>query len=343
MRWGKILVVIGIVMMIAGIAGYYWYRTAKIIDPKGVSGGGENLFLQRYDFDSLRKRNSVGSEIQILGPIKEVEDRRANLEIKEKYTFTTREISFVTEGKKISGMINYMPERSSLSPVIIMVRGYAEKAGYYPGSGSWRMADELAKKGYVTISLDFLGYANSEGESTDMLEARFHKVVEVLDLLESVKRIPWVDKNRIGFWAHSNGGQIVMSVLEVTGERYPTVMWAPMTQSFPDSVLSTIDEGSPVKDAIDEFQRHYDARRYAFDSYYQWINSPVIIMQGTKDEWVEVSWQEGVVNKLKNLGKEAELVIYPWADHNLKNTAEKAWESAVEKSIDFYAENMKNR
>jgi len=330
------LIIVVLFSVLISLGGYFWVSRPKIIDPKGIGGGGGDLFLQKYDFDSLRKRMPVASEIQILGPIKEVEDRRANLDIKEKYTFTTSEISFESDGRKISGMMNYMPERSSLSPVIIMVRGYAEKAGYYPGSGSWRMADELAKQGYVTISLDFLGYANSDGESTDMLEARFHKAVEVLDLLESVKRIPWVDKNRIGFWAHSNGGQIVMSVLEVTGERYPTVMWAPMTQPFPESVLSTIDEGSPVKDAIDEFQRHYDARRYAFDNYYQWINSPVIIMQGTADEWVEVSWQQGVVSKLKNLGKEAELVIYPGADHNLKNTRDETWEKAVGKSINFY-------
>lgn len=314
----------------------------KIIDPKGVGGGGGDLFLQKYDFDSLRKRVPVASEIQILGPIKEVEDRRANLGIKEKYilpagrqTFTTREISFVSDGRKVSGMINYHPERSSLSPVVIMVRGYAEKVGYYPGSGSWRMADELAKQGYATISLDFLGYANSEGESTDMLEARFHKVVEVLDLLESVKRIPWVDKNRIGFWAHSNGGQIVMSVLEVTGGKYPTVMWAPMTQPFPESVLSTIDEGSPVKAAIDEFQRHYDARRYAFDNYYQWINSPILIQQGTADEWVKVDWQQEVVAKLREFDKKAELVIYDGADHNLGG----AWEAAATMAVDFFRVN----
>lgn len=320
-----------------GIGGYFFYISrTKIIDPKGVGGGGGDLFLQKYDFDSLRKRVPVASEIEILGPIKEVEDRRANLDIEEKYTFTTREISFISDGRKVSGMINYMPERSSLSPVIIMVRGYAEKAGYYPGSGSWRIADELAKKGYVTISLDFLGYGHSDSESTDMLEARFHKVVEVLDLLESVKRIQWVDKDRIGFWAHSNGGQIVMSVLEVTGGRYPTVMWAPMTQPFPESVLSTIDEGSPVKDAIDEFQKHYDARRYAFENYYQWINSPILIMQGTRDEWVKVEWQKEIVEELGGLGKNIELKVFDGADHNLRDPSNLVWNEAVSQVKEWF-------
>jgi len=338
----KVLTII--LILFFGVSGYYFLSSrAKIIDPRGLSGSSEDSFLQKYDFDSLRKRVPVASEIQILGPIKEVEDRRANLDLKEKYTlpagrqaFTTREISFESEGQKISGMINYMPERSSLSPVIIMVRGYAEKIGYYPGSGSWRMADELAKQGYATISLDLLGYANSDPESNDMLEARFHKVVEVLDLLESVKRIPWVDKNRIGFWAHSNGGQIVMSVLEITGERFPTVMWAPMTQSFPESVLSTIDEGSPVKEAIEEFEKHYDSRRYAFENYYKWINSPILIQQGTADEWVEVEWQNEVVEEMEELGKNIKLEVIEGADHNMRDPSGLLWKEAVDVMGEWY-------
>ncbi|MBI2465493.1 prolyl oligopeptidase family serine peptidase [Candidatus Shapirobacteria bacterium] len=329
-----IIVIFCIISIILGY--YFWPR--ETINPKGSAREIIELSLEKYDFDSLRKRIPIASEIEILGPIKEVEDRRKiqNSKVKSQNEFETREVRFKSDGKWISGMMSYMPERSSLSPVIIMVRGYAEKIGYYPGSGSWKMADELAKQGYVTISLDFLGYANSDVESTDMLEARFHKVVEVLDLLESVKRIPWVDKSRIGFWAHSNGGQIVMSVLEVTGGQYPTVMWAPMTQPFPESVLSTIDEGSPVKDVIDEFQRHYDARRYAFDNYYQWINSPIMIQQGTQDEWVKVEWQNTVVTNLKGIGKNIELVIYKGADHNLKGPVGSGWEEAVVKAVSWY-------
>jgi alpha-beta hydrolase superfamily lysophospholipase len=338
-KWVTLLIGIGVLVVAVG-GGYYWYNNRTIIDPKGQATTGEERMLEKYDFDSLRKRVPVASEIQILGPIKEVEDRRANLNINEKYTFTTREINFESDGKRVSGMINYFPEKSSLSKVVVMIRGYAEKTGYYPGSGTWRVADELAKEGYTTISLDFLGYGHSDMESTDMLEARFHKVVEVLDLLESIKQIPWVDKSKIGFWAHSNGGQILMSVLEVTGDRYPSVMWAPMTQPFPESVLTTIDEGSPVKVAIEEFEKHYDSRRYAFENYYKWINSPVVILQGTKDEWVKLDWQKEVVSEMQDQGKNIELVVFEGADHNLKSTKTDTWEVGVSKTIGFYDNNL---
>lgn len=317
-------------MLIGGGVYYFWPK--KWWSPRGVARQIVELPLEKYEFDNLRKRGGVASEIQRMGAAEEINKRR-----KQKVDFETEIFEFESNGKKISGTMNIPhPEMSSLKKAVIMIRGYADKEGYYPGSGSWRMADELAKEGYATFSIDFLGYGLSEGESTDSLEARFEKVVSVLDLIESVKALPYIDKSKIGIWAHSNGGQIALSVLEITGADYPTDLWAPMTQKFPESVLSTIDEGSPVKQMIEDFEKHYDARRYAFENYYQWIGAPVLIQQGTADVWCKVEWQEEVVNKMKTLGKTAELAVYPLNDHNLS----KDWEAAVEKGVKWFDERM---
>lgn len=301
-----------------------------MVSPKGTVKPIQELKLEKYDFDNLRKRGGVASEIKIIGEAVDINKRWIGNGLKP---FRTSIFTFKSNGKTISGTVNIPnPEYSSLKKAVIMIRGYAEVTGYYPGSGSWRMADELAKLGYATYSIDFLGYGNSDSESIDMLEARFEKVESVLDLIETVEAIPFIDKSKIGIWAHSNGGQIALSVLEITGKKYPTVLWAPMTQNFPDSVLSTIDEGSPVKEAITEFEKHYDARRYAFENYYQWINSPILILQGTVDPWCKVEWQEQVQNRMKSLGKEIKLRIYEGNDHNLS----KDWEKAVEESLKFF-------
>lgn len=331
---GVIKKVVLVVMGMLVIVGMGWWMMIRR-DPRSSRERFQTVpYLEKYDFDSLRqvyKVNKVSKvyKAEILGKIKEVEDRR-----KEKYDFETRQIRFLSNNKWITGMMNRPIVGNGLRPfrTILMVRGYAEKAGYYSGSGSWRVADELAKEGYATISLDFLGYGGSEAESEDMLEARFEKVVSLLDLMETVKQLPWVDKNKIGIWAHSNGGQIVLSVLEITGENYPTVLWAPMTQKFPESVLSTIDEGSSVKGEIESFLKFYDARRYAFENYLEWIRAPILILQGTADEWVKVEWQKDLVNRLKGLRKQAELVIYKGADHNLNG----GWGEGVERTKNWY-------
>ena len=333
----KVVVWFVIGLIAIGIGGWGVYKLWPIESPMGdkKENGVKGVDYSQYSFDNLR-RNYVGvnGTIEIGGSIEEVELRRKKLGYET--NFDTRMFWFESGGKKISGMINYWPEKSSLTPVIIMVRGYADKEGYYPGFGSWRVADELAKVGLATISIDFLGYGQSDQESLDNLEARFEKVDNLLDLLATVKKLPWVDKDKIGFWAHSNGGQIVLSVLEVTGGNYPTVLWAPMTNPFPQSVLSTIEGDSPVKLEIENFMKYYDSREYAFENYYNWINSPILIIQGDNDMWCEVEWQKKVVADLTSKGKKAELVIIPSAGHNMEGSNGILWKDAVNRTKDYF-------
>ncbi len=326
------MVVIGMVVFLMGVIyGVVWWRwpTASPL------GGGKRQgvgYLEKYDFDSLRKRGGKVSRLVILGDLLGVEKRR-----KYEIDFSSERFSFESERKKITGMINILlgPESKKM-PAVIMLRGYADKVGYYSGSGSWRMADKLAEAGIITVSIDWLGFGGSDGESLDMLEARFEKVPAVMDLVASVKAMEIVDEDRVGIWAHSNGGQIALSVLEILGENIPTVLWAPMTNPFPESVLETASEmddgGKAVIGAIDEFERNYDIRRYAFENYYDWIEAPVVIHQGTGDYWCKLEWQEEVRDRMMELGKEIKLYVWLKDDHNLSRN----WEEIVERDIEFY-------
>lgn len=327
---------------------------SSLNDPKGEGsileikkGVEKNIgYLAKYNFENLRNRESEESKIEKIGKVLIVEGARKEFVergdlVGKSFNFESSAISFQSNGKKISGMMNIpMSSKSSKYPVIIMIRGFADAEGYFIGSGSWKAADELARNGFVTVSLDFLGFGLSENESKDILEARFEKVVSVLDLIESVKELDMVDSDRIGIWAHSNGGQIAISVLEVTGEDYPTVLWAPMTNPFPKSVLETIDDksesGLEVKKKIKDFEKEYDSDLYSIDSFYDWIKAPILIHQGSDDIWCEVEWQEKLVKKLKFLGKEVSLDIREGSDHNLKQS----WDEVIEMDINFYKNNL---
>ncbi len=350
-----IILALGLVLFLG--TGFYVYKNYykwpwfSNLNPGGGKFERKENKLEKYDFDSLKKRGGIGSDIKIEGETVDVNIRRLNAIkatlpkkkqklaqsiLNKSMTWKSEIFSFQSNGKKISGMINTpMTPMSNKMPAIIMIRGFAEGEGYYSGSGTWKVADELAKNGYVTVSLDFLGYGLSNNESADSLEARFEKVESVMDLIESVKRLPYVDSSKIGIWAHSNGGQIALSTLEVSSADYPTVLWAPMTNPFPQSVLDTADSGTsgdPIRKLISDFGKRYDPRRYAVENYYQWIEAPVIIHQGTADVWCNVDWQQEVVNKLKALGKSATLYVYQGDDHNLKNS----WNQVVGQDIGFF-------
>ncbi len=318
--------------------------------PSGQGQASKVRTLEKYDFDSLRKRGGKVSEIIIGCPdalrdtgclrqgLPEVELRRKSVRGRQGIDFESKQFSFESEGKRITGMINYRLGKKS--PAVVMIRGYVDKEGYYSGSGTWRVADELAKMGLITVSIDFLGFGGSDGESVDMLEARFEKVPAVMDLIASVKALDFVDAEKIGIWAHSNGGQVALSVLEILGERIPTVLWAPMTNPFPESVLETADDlddgGRAVRWAIEEFEKKYDSRRYAFENYYDWVEAPILINQGTGDYWCKLDWQVKVIEELTKRGKQASLRVWPGDDHNLS----KNWEEAVGEDMVFFSLNF---
>jgi dipeptidyl aminopeptidase/acylaminoacyl peptidase len=351
----KILKFIGIFILFVGIgvgSGKFLDKKTGWLSPLGTKIVNQEKpkekntgYLAQYNFENLKKRELQASEIKIVEENKVLDETRKKLikdyakeGIKKENNFTSYVITFKSNGKKISGMLN-LPStvRSNKMPAIIMIRGYAESEGYFVGSGSWKAADELARNGFVTISLDFLGYGLSDGESKDILEARFEKPVSVLDLIAAVKKLAYVDQTKIGIWSHSNGGQIAISVLEITGENYPTVLWAPMTNPFPQSILETMDDsegGKIVKQKIADFEQDYDSKLYSIDNFYEWVKAPILIHQGTADVWCKVEWQQNLKDKLTKLGKEVRLDVRQDNDHNLKQS----WDEVIKMDVEFFRE-----
>ncbi len=346
-----------IILIILVIVGGYFYVNRDIpmvlteirmasLD-KETSKNKNTGFFAQYNFENLRKRDYKVSKITKIGKALMVDEARKALVKRgdlagKTFDFETQAIQFESNGKKISGMMNIPATlKSNKLPAIIMLRGFAENNGYYIGSGSWRAADELARNGYITVSLDFLGFGLSDYESTDILEARFEKPINVIELIESVKAMDIVDSEKIGIWSHSNGGQIAISVLEITGKNYPTVLWAPMTNPFPKSILEMVDDTSEsslkVKKKIEDFEKEYDSKLYSIDNFYSWINAPILIHQGTEDVWCKVEWQQDLQKKLKALGKDVKLDIRKGNDHNLKQS----WNEVMKMDVEFFNEKFK--
>jgi len=290
--------------------------------------------LEKYNFENLRKREYPGGEIKL------------EKVIKEEPSYTSWLFSFQSDGKRVTGMANLPATRSpkgEVWPVIIMLRGYADEEIYFTGLGTRKAADFFAENGFLTLAPDFLGFGESDWASEDILEARFCRPVEVLNLLASIKTLPQADSEKVAIWAHSNGGQIALSVLEIIQKPIPTVLWAPVTQGFPQSVLQYMgdppageagldDQGKKVKAAIEEFLRLYDPELFSIDNYFADIQSPLQVHQGTADEYIQSEWTDGFVQTLKDLGKEVNYYKYSRNDHNLSRD----WDTVVSRDLQFF-------
>ena len=283
--------------------------------------------LLKYTIESLGKR-SFQSEIVM-------DDRVAAPSAGSGQDFFVQKFHFDSDGKKVTGLA-HIPKTCGPCPVIVQIRGYAEPEVYEPGYGTWRSAQKFAEAGFISLAPDFLGYGESDEPSGDVFEARFETYTTVLNFVSAVSGWESADGNKIGMWGHSNGGQIALTVLEVSGKNYPTTLWAPVTAGFPYSILYYMD-GNEIGDRdlrkkLADFEEIYDAGEFALVNYLDRIKASVQIHQGTEDKSVPAEWNRNFVKKVPN----ARYWEYPGADHNLSPD----WNTVVERDIVFFRENL---
>ena len=290
-----------------------------------------NRPLDTYTIDNLTKRGGKSSPIVF-------DQAVATESAYTEYTF-----HYESAGKKVTGLAHVPNDESitSRKPVIIQIRGFVDHAIYEPGVGTKHSAEVFAKNGYISLAPDYLGYGGSDNPSADVFEERFETYTATLDLLASLPSLPMADPSHVGIWAHSNGGQIALTVLEITKAPYPTVLWAPVTRIFPYSILYYTDEaddhGKLLRKELSKFESLYDTDLYAMTNYIDRITAPIQLHQGTADDAVPVKWSNEFVEALKAKNISVEYFVYPGSDHNLQP----AWNTVMQRDLEFFRTRLK--
>ena len=157
-----------------------------------------------------------------------------------------------------------------------------------------------------------------------------------------------VDPSRLGIWAHSNGGQIALMVLEALGQPLPTVLWAPVTVPFPYSILffgdELPDEGKAQRAWLAEFERDYNVFDFSLTQHLNRLVAPIQIHHGTADEAALKVWSDEFVDKLENENRHRppdmvityDYFIYDNADHNLRPS----WSTAMARTEEFFQQHL---
>lgn len=301
--------------------------------------------LLSYSFHNLKKTEFPKSPITFGDVINQNEDY-----VSQMFYFSVPKTPGGKDYKKVSGLAN-IPKKPGNYPVIIMFRGFVPDNIYKPGVGSQPVAEILAKNGYITLAPDFLGYGQSEKPSLDPFENRFQTYTTALTLLSS---LPTLNKGlsasysattanlgKLGIWGHSNGGQIALSILEISGVTYPTVLWAPVSASFPYSILyytnESDDQGKALRKILANFEINYNTDLFSPSNYYSWIKAPLEINQGLSDQEVPYWWSESLVSTLKKDNKTIKYLTYPDADHNMLPSE---WTNATNDTLDFFNQEL---
>ena len=329
----KLFLIIGIII-VAVVVGIKFLKSSEIISPLGKGRTSQEKKLARYSYTALQKTTFSGSQIII------------DKVMKDDINFTSYIFYYYAEGKKVSGLIN-VPKKSGNYPAIIMIRGFVDPSIYQPGVGTSHGGEVLAQNGFITLAPDFLGYGYSDKPSANAMEDRFSTYVSVLELISSTKNLNTALENKsltaqfdnmhLGIWGHSNGGQIALSVLEISGKDYPTVLWAPVSKPFPYSILyytdDIADHGKALRKVVFDFEKDYDSEKYSPTNYFDWIKAQMQIHQGRADEEVPQKWSDTLVTTLKEKDKDVEYFTYPGEDHNFDQGS---WDLVMQRTMAFY-------
>ena len=357
--------------LVGGFLGYYLsqnllFKQGFISPLVEKSKSNRDLPLQVYSIKNLQKQNFPA---------------RHPITVREIITKDKQIMSFQfiyhSQGKNISGVLNVASPISTRAqnqilelPVIVMLRGWVPVENYVSGLGTKNAAQAFAQAGYLTLAPDFLGYGQSDSDLSDTWEARFIKPINVIDLLNALAAYPEiiipeeldsdlekivVKNQQVGIWAHSNGGQIAISTLQILKRNIPSTLWAPVTAPFPYSIIFYShhheDEGKDMRKYLSIFERDYDVFDFSINHHLDSLQGPLQIHHGAQDQEAPIAWSDEFVKKLEaenlrrsqltsdELTEDIDYTYYRYkeADHNLRPN----WQTAINRDIDFFNRHVK--
>ncbi len=174
----------------------------------------------------------------------------------------------------------------------------------------------LAEAGYVVVSMDNRGTPAPKGASWrkavygsvgDLSSREQAAAVKAL-----VARHPFLDGSRVGVWGWSGGGsntlnamfrfpdvyQVGVSVAPVPDQRLYDTIYQERYMGLPDENAAGYKLGSSIH-------------------YAEGLKGNLLIIHGSGDDNVHVQGTEKLVNRLVELGKPFDLMIYPNRSHSI--------------------------
>lgn len=294
--------------------------------------------------ESMRKRSYPGSEIMI----EQILDPGSNY---QQYI-----VSYQSDGLKVYALLT-VPEGEKPKegwPVIIFNHGYIPPEVYQTTQRYTAYVDAFAKAGCIVFKPDYRGNGLSEGEPEGAYYSPAYSI-DVLNALNSIKKFPQANPEKIGMWGHSLGGNITLRSLVVSSDIKAAVIWAGVVGTY-DDLMNNWQRRVPYSPSPRELSQRNRRRTNIIQKYGSleqnpkfWqsidpnyflsdITAPVQLHAGLSDE--EVPWQfsQGLNERLKRSGRMVEFYTYEGADHNI---SQPSFSLAMQRSVKFFDRYLK--
>lgn len=292
------------------------------------------IILDPMAIESLRNQEYPGGEFTVV----EVLENGTN--------YKQSVVSYESEGLKIRGLLTVPldPKPEKGFPAIVFIHGHIPPKQYSTTGNYSTYQARLARSGFITFKPDLRGHGESEG---DPVSAHYSEkyVVDTLFAISYLKDHIDVDPDRIGYWGHSNGGEIGLRVVVISPDIKAASFWAGVVGSYEDMFETYNSQIRFLRGAGDSRlvrENGLPSTNIEFwatvDPYYHLddIQAPIEIQHGTEDYSVPIILSQRLRDELEKRGKTVEYFEYAGDNHNISNNVGLAFQ----RSIEFYRTNL---
>jgi dipeptidyl aminopeptidase/acylaminoacyl peptidase len=253
--------------------------------------------------------------------------------------------TYESNGLTISGRIN-IPRGPGPFPAVVLAHGYVDPAVYTNGETMLRERDHLARRGYVTLHIDYRNHAQSDKDPRNDANLRAGYTVDAINAGLALKKAQVVDPDRVALIGRSMGGGVVYNALVVRpGLFRAAVAYAPVSSDSVDNFDRWVRPDSTRASAARDVMRRLgtpEANPAAWAAtsprtYFARITEPLLIHHGTADEDCPIAWSRASVAALRAEGTSVELDVYPGGRHTLTSPQ---WDTSIRRTEAFLAQHL---
>lgn len=271
--------------------------------------------------------------------------------------YTQSVVSYQSESLKINALLTVPSGNAPAGgwPAIIFNHGYIQPTEYRTDEKYVAYVDSFARNGYVVLKSDYRGHGLSEGKPEGAYFSPAY-TIDVLNAVGSVKTLSYVNKDKIGMWGHSLGGNITQRAITVSKDIKAAVIWGGVVSSYSDMYELWFNQRQRTPEASAQIQEHWRIRRVDFTklhgtpdsnpefwnaidpiAHLNYFNTPVELHHSRGDETVNYRLSEELAKTLTKAGKPNEVYLYEGDNHNISSN----FNTAMERSVEFFDKYLK--
>lgn len=285
----------------------------------------EALIQRKYDGRDLRLGRQIGSTSEY-----------------KRYL-----ISYRGDGLRLTGVMN-VPTGKGPFPVLVLNHGYIDPDVYVAGQGMLRENDYLARRGFVTLHVDYRGHAGSDDDREVDYELRLPYAVDTLNAVQAVKssKLKFLDGDRVGMMGRSMGGNVTMNALVAQ----PGLVDAAVLYATTSSLAEENWDQFSRRSADRQGTNRRIARTYGLPEdnpefwlaasprpYVGRVSVPVLLHHGDEDDTCPPRWARSFTSAMEKARKDVTLLTYPGQGHRMEGAA---FARSIDRTADFFDKHL---